>query len=268
MKSSKGIIHKRQRTILQRLKEEHTVHVGDLVEELEVSPLTIRRDLQAFEEQGLISRFHGGATIVDGALAEHSTTEETAHPDEVLNVLPKEPPKERLARYAASLVEHGDTIFLNSSSTTLLMLNYLGGKRVTVVTNNGKALAMARDAGVELVLTGGEVYPYKQSMVGDMAISALKKIVANKAFIGVSGISAQNGVTSSVLQETAINRLMMKQCNGNCFVLADGSKVGIQNNFFSGPIQLIKTLITDETANVVEVERIRLLGIQVIKVGP
>ncbi len=267
MKNSKEIIRKRQQAILQRLKDERTVCVGDLVEELAVSPITIRRDLQTFEEQGLVNRFHGGATIIDGALAEQPTPEEPGRTDAAPRNLIQESSKERIARHAASLVESGDTIFLNSSSTALLLLNYLGGKRVTVVTNNGKALLVARDPNVELVLTGGEIYPYKQSMIGDLAIGALKKIVADKAFIGVSGINAQNGVTSSVLQETAINRLMMKQCNDNCFVLADSSKVGLQNNFFSGPIQLVKTLITDEEANVVEVERIRLMGVRIIKVG-
>ena len=96
--------------------------------------------------------------------------------------------KHIIAKYAADLIDDGDTIFINSSSTALLILQYLGNKRVYVVTNNGKALQSTIGSNVELVLTGGQVYERKQSLVGEFATYILSKITADKCFLGVSGI--------------------------------------------------------------------------------
>ena len=107
--------------------------------------------------------------------------------------------KHILAKYAADLINDGDTIFINSSSTALLILEYLGNKRVYVVTNNGKALQSTIGPNIELVLTGGQVYERKQSLVGEFATYILSKITANKCFLGVSGISSDSGISTSVL---------------------------------------------------------------------
>ena len=114
---------------------------------------------------------------------------------------------------------------MNSSSTCLMMLEYIKNKHVVVVTNNGKAVMVPRNPGVELILTGGEVYERKISMVGEVASKTLSRMTASKCFIGVGGISAQHGLTTSTLQETAINELMIKRCSGGCYVLADSSKL-------------------------------------------
>lgn len=260
MKKNKGIVYKRQQQILQRLKDDHTVHVNTLANELAVTPITIRRDLQLFEDRGIVTRFHGGATLREGVSLLDDTPASTNEGQ------PQSRQKELIAQYAASIIDHGDTVFLNSSSTALLILKYLKGKRVIVVTNNCNALNAERGASVELVFTGGEIYHRKQSMVGDLAAHALSRIVANKSFIGVSGISAQQGVTTSVLQETAINEIMMKRSNGNCYVLADATKIGKQSNFFSGSIQMVNQLITDQAADPQQLALIRNSGVQIIQV--
>jgi len=258
MKNNKGIVYKRQQQILQRLKDVRIVNVNDMAKELSVTPITIRRDLQLFEEQGLVNRFHGGATMIDGALMEDPALNGSDAREHATQ-------KEMIAQCAASFVEDGDTIFINSSSTALMMIKYLKDKRVVVVTNNGKALTEDWGPTVELVLTGGEVYRRKQSMVGDLAAQALARIVADKSFLGVSGISAAHGITTSILRETAINEIMMKRCNGNCYILADSSKIGKQNNFSSGQIHLLHTLITDKDADPEELNKIRACGARVIQ---
>ena len=261
MKRSKGVVYKRQQYILSRLKEKRTVRVEELARELQVSSVTIRRDLQEFEVQGLVSRFHGGASLRDGALKDDPSLVEEGT---VLHLAEKS----AIARHAASLVEEGDTIFMNSSSTCLMMLEYIKNKHVVVVTNNGKAVMVPRNPGVELILTGGEVYERKISMVGEVASKTLSRMTASKCFIGVGGISAQHGLTTSTLQETAINELMIKRCSGGCYVLADSSKLGRENNFFSAPIDWISALITDTAASPSEVEQIRKLDVDVILVSP
>lgn len=261
MKSSKGVVYKRQQYILSRLKEKRTVRVEELARELQVSSVTIRRDLQEFEVQGLVSRFHGGASLRDGALKDDPSLVEKGT---VLHLAEKS----AIARHAASLVEEGDTIFMNSSSTCLMMLEYIKNKHVVVVTNNGKAVMVPRNPGVELILTGGEVYERKISMVGEVASKTLSRMTASKCFIGVGGISAQHGLTTSTLQETAINELMIKRCSGGCYVLADSSKLGRENNFFSASIDWVSALITDTAASPSEVEQIRKLDVDVILVSP
>lgn len=259
MKNSNGLVSKRQQLILQDLKENGTVKVDDLSKKLSVSPITIRRDLQLFEDNGIVEKFYGGAKLVEKSLDDDPSF--SASSEEYISL------KHAIAKRAAALVEDGDIIFINSSSTALLMLEYLEDKQVTVVTNNGKALQMSCSSNIDLVLTGGEVNRRKLCMVGDYATHLLSKISADKCFLGVSGVSADLGISTSVLQETAINSMMLKKCNGPTIILAHSSKVGKNHNFLVGEINRISYLITDSNANSKEVEAIRKKGIEVLTVN-
>ena len=241
MKNKKGVIYKRKQEILRELHENKKVLVDDLAKALHVSPITIRRDLDEFQAEGIVERFYGGASLVEGALAEDPSEQDSSDQNQSC--------KESIAREAAALVTEGDTIFLNSSSTALLLLKYLKGKRVTVITNNGNALHMETDPLIELVLTGGEVNQYKKSMVGDFALQMLRKLRADKCFIGVSGINELGEITTAVLQETMINSLMIEQIKGMRVILADHTKIGSQNNFVIASLNQITHLITDEKAD-------------------
>ncbi len=239
MKNTKSIVSKRREKILDYLKSNESINTNDLAEILEISPLTLRRDLQALDEQGLIVRYYGGAKLANDINNSENILKET-DTDLLLNKK-----KNIIAKYAADLIKDGDTVFINSSSTALLMLKYLGNKRVYIVTNNGKALQVTIPPNVELVLTGGQVYERKQSLVGDFATYILSKITADKCFLGVSGITSDSGISTSVLQETLINHEMINRCNGSVYILADSSKVGRHHNFSSGDIEEISHLITD-----------------------
>ena len=258
MKNNKSLVYKRQQTILKHLKENGSIKVTDLAEFLSVSPLTIRRDLDSFQEKGIVTRFYGGATLVDGALRDDPSFSESSHQYDLQ--------KHAIAKKAASLIEDGDTILINSSSTALLVLQYLEGKHVIIITNNGKALQVPKQPGIELVLTGGEVYERKQSMVGEYATHILAKISANKCLLGVSGISVASGITTSVLQETAINKMMLERCNGKTIIVADSSKIGRGHNFSSGTVNQVSCLITDSSANPKELDLLRENGIDVMVV--
>ena len=149
MKNKKGVIYKRKNEILQELYKSKKVLVDDLAKMLHVSPITIRRDLDEFQAEGIVERFYGGAALVEGALSADASERSDGDLAQLC--------KERIAKEAAGLVQEGDTLFLNSSSTALLILKYLKGRQVTVITNNGKAMQMDIDPQIELVLTGGEV---------------------------------------------------------------------------------------------------------------
>lgn len=256
MKNSMTNVYKRQQEILQKLYDLETVSTEELAAELNVSRLTIRRDLQDFANKGLIKYVRGGANLIKGALKDDPSTFATT--------AIKQTSKEAIAQLAASMVNEGDTIFINSSSTAILMLKFIKDKHVIVVTNNGTASRLAIDPKIELILTGGVVHANKKSMVGEVAIHNLTRITANKVFLGVSGISARGGITTSVLQEVAINDQMIRRANHHCIVLADGSKVGTQNNFVIGPATLVTTIVTDKTADQDALYQLSEKGIKVM----
>lgn len=260
MKNSKSIIFKRQQALLKLLKAYTNIDVDTAANELGVSPTTIRRDLQMFEKQNIVTRFHGGAQLIKDTMKDEDPALEPQSPKNMSQ-------KHAIAKYAASLIEDGDTIFMNSSSTVLLMLDYIRDKRVIIVTNNGKAIGYPKENGIELIITGGEVYNRKQSLVGEFALHTLSKITADKAFIGVGGISVKGGITTSVLQETAINELMLKRCKGPCFILAATSKIGREHNFLSGSIQQVNTIVTGKGADESELANLRDHGINIIEVA-
>ncbi|GAA0077186.1 DeoR/GlpR family DNA-binding transcription regulator [Clostridium sp. CTA-5] len=264
MKKTQSIVSKRREKILDYLRSNESINTNDLAEILQISPLTLRRDLQALDEEGLIIRYYGGAKLVSDTDNNTTNTDETLTVKEtdINSVLTQK--KNVIAKYAADLVENGDTIFINSSSTALLMLKYLGDKRVYIVTNNGKSLNSTIGPNIELVLTGGQVYERKQSLVGEFATYILSKITANKCFLGVSGISSESGISTSVLQETLINHEMINRCSGPVYILSDSSKVGRHHNFSSGDINEISHLITDSDIDKNEISLLEEKGVKVI----
>lgn len=261
MKNSKSVVFRRQQALLKLLQDHKSIDVDTAAQELSVSATTIRRDLIMFEKQHLVTRFHGGAELIAGTLKEEDPATGT---DPKLHVDNSQ--KKAIARHAASLIEDGDTIFMNSSSTTLMMLDYIKDKRVIVVTNNSSAIFHPHDPQVTIILTGGEIYHRRKSLVGEFALQTLTKINADKSFIGVGGISVTGGITTSVLPETAVNETMMRRCKSGCYVLAARSKIGREHNFLSGTIDKVDTLITCPGADADEIKNLRAQGVEVIEV--
>lgn len=256
MKNAKGFVFKRQQAILKYLKEHKFAKTEDLATLLNTSNITIRRDFQNLEKEGVIRRKYGGAELIEGSLNEDPYFKEST--EEIDQI------KSSIAKKAAEFIEDGDSIFINSSSTAIKVLEYIDDKRVLVITNNGKILGMDLSPKVEVILTGGEVYGRKQSMVGDIATQIISKITATKCFMGVSGINANTGISTSVLQETTVNMKMLENCNGPTFILADNSKVGIHHNFSSGDISKVNHLITNKDSKEKEIKALEDAGVKII----
>ncbi len=130
------------------------------------------------------------------------------------------PEKEAIAKCAAGLLESGDSVFLNSSSTAQRIFQYLDGKPLTIITNNGRSLNIRRGPGTELVLIGGQVGNsdpngtlMKTSMTGDFAVDMISKISATKCVLGVSGISVRGGLTSLAIQDPAVDKGIKEALN-------------------------------------------------------
>lgn len=251
MKRERVYVDGRRNQILKMLQINPEVRVDELAEELNVSLVTIRRDLQYLEDQKQLKRFYGGAKPV-----------ESGNPvvDEVQTY------RNLIARYAATLVEDGDTLFINTSRNALTMLPYITRKNVRVITNNGKALRSEYTDDVSVILTGGELRHPKDAMVGDFAIRNLQTVFAKKAFVGCSGLSPVTGMTTEIANEVNINELMIEHATQGVYILADHTKIGKNSSFTSCSIDKIQHLITDEKAPEEILEQMREAGIDVHQV--
>ncbi len=113
--------------------------------------------------------------------------------------------------------------------------------------------------------SSGEIYEKKKSLVGDFALYTFSKVTANICFLGVGGIN-EKGITTYALPETAINRLILERTNGPRIVVAEGSKVGREQNFSTADISLITHLVTDRSADPEEIQKIEAKGVKVLYV--
>ncbi len=248
MKNSLAEVNSRRDKIIDILKTNPTINTEKLAEIFSVSPLTIRRDLQALEDDGILKRHYGGATLLLENIANNEA-----------NSL-----KEKIAKCAASKIVSGDIIFINSSSTALLILKYVNDKNIVVVTNNGKILDMDFPHNIEVLLTGGQLMYKKHSMVGDFAVHSLENVSASKCFLGVSGIDYITGISTGIMQETLINKEMIKRTSGSIYVVAESTKIMKANNFSSGSIDKINYFITDENISQSDYDRFSESGVEVI----
>lgn len=253
MKQPKEVVEKRREKILEMIYKAGDVKVEEICEMLNVSPLTIRRDLQFLEDESLVERYYGGVRIKGMKIANELHDEAAVY-------------RQHIAKYAASLVEDGDTIFINTSATALSMLPYISAKSVIVVTNNGNAINTPRSSEVTVILTGGELRHIKGTMVGEFALDNVNKVSAKKTFIGCSGLSSHNGMTTDILNEVKINEAMFKRSMERSYILADYKKIGKTCSFVSCPIDMITDIITDEKADVNEIDKLKAKGINVVQV--
>lgn len=251
MKRERAYVEARRNQILEIMKENPKVMVDELAERFQVSLITVRRDLQYLEDCNLLVRFHGGA--------ENILSPEAAEQSEI-NLY-----RRLIAQYAATLVEDGDSLFINTSRNALQMLEYVKKKNVTVITNNGKALRMDYNAGISIILTGGEIRYPKEALMGDFAIRNVQQVFPKKAFIGCSGFSPLSGMTTEIAGEVKINELMIENAKA-VYVLADHTKIGKNSSFTSSPIEGIGHLITDEKASETVLDEIRGAGVKVYQV--
>ena len=251
MKASRSIVNSRREKILETVRSEGDVTVTALAEQLQVSPLTIRRDLQYLEEHKLLERFYGGARTGE---AEESRKNS------------RELRKEKIARYAASLVEDRDSIFINTSSTALAMVKYITSRRVTIITNNGNIINEENPSQATIILLGGELRYMKGAMVGDFTRNNLAQVTAKKSFMGCSGISPEVGMTTEMVSEVTLNQLMFQRVTGSSYILADSSKLGAKIGSVSCPPEKIENIITDADAPADMVRRFREIGTWIYQV--
>ena len=235
MKMSRSIVNSRREKVLELVRENGDVTVNHLAEQFQVSPLTIRRDLQYLEDHKLLERFYGGAR-------------NSAETGKDLGENKKQFRREQIARYAASLVEDGDSIFINTSATALAMVKYITSRNVTIITNNGNIINEKNPSHATIILLGGELRYKKGAMVGDLAMNNLTQVTAKKSFIGCGGVCPDVGMTTELLNEVNLNQTMFERVTRASYILADSTKLGKRSSFVSCPPERIENIITDTDA--------------------
>lgn len=231
----------RKQLILERLSRENRVYVSDLSQALEVSEVTIRKDLKELEERGELRRTHGGAAPSE----EKGAVEPSL--DALLQVHVAE--KRAIALTAYGYLTDGDSLLLDASSTVRELAHLIrdGTRReLTVIT---PAIHVAQElAGcehVQVIQIGGMVRRSLMTAMGPMATEDLRNLHVDKAFIGVNGIDAQVGLTTQNLLECEVKRHIVEACT-QAFVLADSSKMRCVALGVICPTGRVDYIITDD----------------------
>jgi len=236
--SDKGgcvLLEERRQKILEMVKVKGFVGLADLAAALEFSESTIRRDLDYWDQQGLVKRTHGGAMFTGEGMAMPALEERSA-------TALKE--KQQIARAVAGRVRDGDTVLLDGGTTTLEVARLLVGRSLQVVTNSlpiAHLFASRREA--DLVILGGYVYPKTGVALGPLTVQMMKAIHAHQAILSVGGVTAK-GLFNSNLLLVETEREMMR-CADEVVVVADHSKMGRQALAFLCELSAVDTLIVD-----------------------
>ncbi len=212
-----------------------SIKVNELSEHFNISEATVRRDLQEMENKKLLTRTHGGAVKADITNFEPSFMEKRDERHEE---------KFAIASFAAGLVKNGDTIILDSGTTTLEIAKIITAENITVITNSiDIAVELSNRNNVELILTGGTLRLNTRAMVGYICEEMLKNFRVDKAFIGANGISLSDGITTPNLVEARVKKAMINS-SLKSIIVADSSK--FDNVCFSVicPITNVYSIIT------------------------
>lgn len=245
----------RKSIILDYVQQHSRASVQELSQYLQVSESTIRRDLKELEEAKLLNRTHGGAISLQGVNFEPTYQEK----EDKFRL-----EKEAIARKAAEFIEEGDTILLDSGTTTFHLVQELKSfSRLTVVTNS---LILAQELqgvpGIDVMVIGGSLRQETLALVGPIAEQALERVRVDKAFIATNGIDLTEGLTTPNIIEAATKTKMIKAAK-QVILLADHSKVEkITFARFAELTEIDKYIIDDGVSEGI-VKEIKKMGIEI-----
>jgi DeoR/GlpR family transcriptional regulator of sugar metabolism len=249
----------RRHRILERVAEEQTIHVGELARALEVSEMTIRRDIRRLERDGFVRQTYGGATahltrsldLAFNARALRNTRE-----------------KRRIGMRATQLLGDARVIFVGIGTTAEQFARFLPvrpGLRVVTASLTTASLLGTRP--IDVVVLGGSVRRDDLTAVGPIAAATLARYGFDLAVLGAAGLSARWGLTELDDGEAEIQRLAIER-SARVIVIADGSKIGVATNAVVAGIDRITTLVTDALAPADELAALQAAGIEIVIAGP
>ncbi|MGM9988829.1 MAG: DeoR/GlpR family DNA-binding transcription regulator [Bacillaceae bacterium] len=209
------LTEQRQQFIIQLLKERGFIKLQDVIDLTNASESTVRRDFVQLENEKKLKRVHGGATLVQGMTEEKDYTEK-----QQTNV----GSKLQIAKYAASLIEDGDCIYLDAGTTTYEMIQFMEEKDITIVTNGLMHVEKLLNKNFPVYVTGGNVKHKTRALIGRAAIESLKTYRFNKCFLGTNGAHPLYGYTTPDPEEALIKQTAAS-LSLQTFVLVDETKM-------------------------------------------
>jgi len=229
--------------------------VEDIASATGVSPATVRRDLQQLDERGLVERVRGGAKA-----RKHLRQGTTLAESRVIR--PTE--KESIGRLAATLVDPGDTLFIDGGYTTFQVARFLGEGPLTVVTNSfDVAQALVHRDDVTLVMLGGELSSATGITAGPMTKEQVQALTADKAILGADALSRDGGLGSPVAAIAALKQIMASNAR-ELIVVADHSKLGQRALYRAVPVEAASTLVTDSKADPSVLKELQAAGVKIL----
>lgn len=208
----------RQQAILAAVEQRHSVSVQELMQLLDISESTIRRDLNALDKEGRLVKVHGGAMAIGGSF--HVKDDAVEYRKEI-----NREEKIEIARYAAALIEDQDVVYMDAGTTTELMIDYITAKNVIFVTNSFAHAKHLSQKGYTTYILGGEFKPVTEAIVGEEAIISLDKYNFTKGFWSANGVTKGNGFTTPDVKEAMVKKKSMQKTKER-YVLCDSSKFG------------------------------------------
>ena len=249
-------IAERHKHILDCLARDGYVRVAEMAKELDVTPVTIRKDLKYLEEKKLLYRTHGSASPVNPQTQEVEVREkEKIHIDE----------KRRIAMAAAQLIEPDDSIIIASGSTVQMLGDFIQPQgHLTVVTSSLKTAVQLNSMDrVDVIQLGGNVRKNSLSVVGVYTSQFFEQITCSKLFLGVDGIDLDYGITNSNIEEALLN-IKMIEASQRTIIMADSSKFGRRGFGRICNLDRIDVIITDSGITASVARAIEDAGIELI----
>ncbi|KAA9345455.1 MULTISPECIES: DeoR/GlpR family DNA-binding transcription regulator [Larkinella] len=231
--------NQRRDKILELLKEDGSAKIVNLARIFKVTEVTIRQDIEKLEKDGLVIKDHGGAYLKN--VEDQVRTVSLGNQENIDK-------KERIASKCLEFIESGDTIILDSGSTTTEIAKKLRGYRnLTVITNAlNIALILGAETGIEVIMTGGEFKPPTLSLTGQKAADFFKGINVQKLFLATAGISLKAGLTYPSISDLVVKKAMIDAADVT-YLVADSTKIGKSAFASLGALSLIDYIITDAT---------------------
>jgi DeoR/GlpR family transcriptional regulator of sugar metabolism len=233
------LANQRRDKIYELIQEDGSAKVINLAKIFKVTEVTIRQDLEKLEKDDLVIREHGGAFLKD--IRDQVQSFSLGHKENIDK-------KELIAKKCMDYIENGDTIILDSGSTTTEIAKLLKGfTGLTVITNAlNIALLLGAETGIEVIVTGGEFKPPTLSLTGQKAAESFKGLNVQKLFLATAGISLKAGLTYPSISDLVVKKAMIDAAD-TTYLVADSTKIGKSAFASLGALSLIDYIVTDNS---------------------
>jgi len=247
----------RRRRIQEIISQKKRILVKEISNNFNISEVTIRKDLEILEKRGILTKVHGGAILNQSSIIDLALTEKE-------RIYPRE--KDRIAQKAQEMINYGDVIILDSGSTTTQIARHIKFKKgIKVITNAINIASELAASEIELILTGGILREKSFSLVGPIAEDTLRKVTADKLFLGVDGVDFHFGLTTPNVLEAKVNELMVKAAS-EVILVSDSSKFGRRRMGVIDKITTVDKIITDKNIPQEVLNRLKAMDIEVFTV--